>query len=78
MLVCISRFFWEVDITHLVHLYFYYIFSEVIIAPPSIYLEFAKCLAPSNVHVAAQNCYKVPKGAFTGERNFIEHFCFNS
>lgn len=40
---------------------------EVIIAPPSIYLEFAKCLAPSNVHVAAQNCYKVPKGAFTGE-----------
>ncbi|KAF5303579.1 hypothetical protein FQR65_LT08180 [Abscondita terminalis] len=41
--------------------------TEVIVGVPAIYLEHAKNNVPSNVQVAAQNCYKVPKGAFTGE-----------
>ncbi|XP_014272812.1 triosephosphate isomerase B [Halyomorpha halys] len=40
---------------------------EVIVAPPALYLEFSKCRVPKNMHLAAQNCFKVPKGAFTGE-----------
>lgn len=40
---------------------------EIVVAPPSIYLDYAKCLVPSNILISAQNCYKVPKGAFTGE-----------
>lgn len=34
---------------------------------PSIYLTYAKSILPSTIHVSAQNSYKVPKGAFTGE-----------
>lgn len=34
---------------------------------PSIYLAQVRESLPQNVGVAAQNCYKVPKGAFTGE-----------
>lgn len=41
--------------------------TEVIVGVPSIYLELVKNSLPSNVQVAAQNCYKVPNGAFTGE-----------
>ncbi|KAF2896801.1 hypothetical protein ILUMI_09378 [Ignelater luminosus] len=41
--------------------------TQVIVGVPSIYLDYAKNNLPSNVEVAAQNCYKVPKGAFTGE-----------
>lgn len=40
--------------------------TEVIVGVPAIYLDFVKSNAPDNVQVAAQNCYKVPKGAFTG------------
>ncbi|CAH1394910.1 unnamed protein product [Nezara viridula] len=40
---------------------------EVIVAPPSVYLEFSKCRVPKNIMLAAQNCFKVAKGAFTGE-----------
>ncbi|XP_019869304.1 triosephosphate isomerase isoform X2 [Aethina tumida] len=41
--------------------------TEVVVGVPSIYLDFVKQKAPCNVQVAAQNCYKVEKGAFTGE-----------
>lgn len=41
--------------------------SEVVIGVPSIYLAEVCQNAPKNVFAAAQNCYKVPKGAFTGE-----------
>lgn len=41
--------------------------TQVIVGVPAIYLEHAKAVVPANVEVAAQNCYKVEKGAFTGE-----------
>ncbi|CAH8433344.1 unnamed protein product [Schistosoma mattheei] len=41
--------------------------TEVLIAPPSIFLHDVRKLLKKEIHVAAQNCYKVSKGAFTGE-----------
>ena len=41
--------------------------TEVIVGVPAIYLEFVRTNLPKEINVAAQNCYKVPKGAFTGE-----------
>ncbi|KAK9685802.1 Triosephosphate isomerase [Popillia japonica] len=41
--------------------------TEVVVGAPTIYLQFTQENKPNNVAVAAQNCYKVPKGAFTGE-----------
>lgn len=40
---------------------------EVVVGVPALYLDYAKSLVPGSVAVSAQNCYKVPKGAFTGE-----------
>ncbi|CAD6230504.1 GSCOCG00006791001-RA-CDS [Cotesia congregata] len=40
---------------------------EVVVGCPSIYLTYTKSILPSNVFISAQNTYKVPKGAFTGE-----------
>ncbi|CAK1588628.1 unnamed protein product [Parnassius mnemosyne] len=40
---------------------------EVIIGVPAIYLAYVKSIVPDSIAVAAQNCWKVPKGAFTGE-----------
>lgn len=40
---------------------------EVVCGAPSIYLDFARSNLNAKFGVAAQNCYKVPKGAFTGE-----------
>nr|BAN20445.1 triosephosphate isomerase [Riptortus pedestris] len=40
---------------------------DIVVAPPSVYLDFTNCKTPKNVCVAAQNCFKVPSGAFTGE-----------
>ncbi|XP_057318131.1 triosephosphate isomerase [Microplitis mediator] len=40
---------------------------EVVVGVPSIYLTYTKSILPSNVAISAQNTYKVPKGAFTGE-----------
>lgn len=34
---------------------------------PSIYLDYVKEKSPSSIYVAAQNCFKTDKGAFTGE-----------
>jgi len=41
--------------------------TEVVVGVPAIYLEYARTSLPATIEVAAQNCYKVPKGAFTGE-----------
>ncbi|XP_065142073.1 triosephosphate isomerase A [Paramisgurnus dabryanus] len=41
--------------------------AEVVCGAPSIYLDYARSKLDQRIGVAAQNCYKVPKGAFTGE-----------
>jgi len=41
--------------------------TEVVVGCPQCYLMYTRDHMPSNVGVAAQNCYKVAKGAFTGE-----------
>ncbi|KAM9326209.1 triosephosphate isomerase [Gastrophryne carolinensis] len=41
--------------------------TEVVCGAPTIYLDFARQKLDAKFEVAAQNCYKVPKGAFTGE-----------
>ncbi|XP_060531075.1 triosephosphate isomerase isoform X2 [Cylas formicarius] len=41
--------------------------TEVIVGVPAVYLDYVKTNSPANVEVAAQNCYKADKGAFTGE-----------
>ena len=40
---------------------------EVVVGCPAPYLSMARGLLPKNIGVAGQNCYKVAKGAFTGE-----------
>lgn len=41
--------------------------TEVVVAPPSIYLVHTRGSLNKQIGVAAQNCYKVQSGAFTGE-----------
>nr|P00941.1 RecName: Full=Triosephosphate isomerase; Short=TIM; AltName: Full=Methylglyoxal synthase [Latimeria chalumnae] len=41
--------------------------GEIVCAPPEAYLDFARLKVDPKFGVAAQNCYKVSKGAFTGE-----------
>nr|CAG4650419.1 EOG090X0BSC [Sida crystallina] len=41
--------------------------TEVVCGVPACYLEYARSKLPAAIGVAAQNCYKVAKGAFTGE-----------
>ncbi|KAK6009256.1 triose-phosphate isomerase [Ostertagia ostertagi] len=40
---------------------------DVIVAPPAPYIAYVKSQLKGSIKVSAQNCYKVPKGAFTGE-----------
>lgn len=40
---------------------------DIVVGVPSVYLEYAKSKVPEGVLCAAQDCYKEPKGAFTGE-----------
>lgn len=40
---------------------------EVVVAPPSLYIKQVRDSVAESVAVSAQNCYKVAKGAFTGE-----------
>lgn len=40
---------------------------DVVLAPPSCYLSYVTENVPPNIEVAAQNCYKIAEGAFTGE-----------
>lgn len=47
-----------------------FISPEVVLGVPTIYLVLAKSIASNiglNAKIAAQNCYKVKSGAFTGE-----------
>lgn len=41
--------------------------TEVLVAPPALYVEAVRQKLNANFHVAAQNAYKVEKGAFTGD-----------
>ncbi|ESP01108.1 hypothetical protein LOTGIDRAFT_238326 [Lottia gigantea] len=41
--------------------------TEVVVSPPAIYLDYVRGKLNNNVATSAQNCYKVAKGAFTGE-----------
>ncbi|KAK9875898.1 hypothetical protein WA026_009685 [Henosepilachna vigintioctopunctata] len=41
--------------------------NEVVVGVPALYLDYVQQRKPKNVEVAAQNCYKADKGAFTGE-----------
>lgn len=40
--------------------------TDVVVGVPAIYLDYVRQKLPKTVGVAAQNCYKVAKGAFTG------------
>jgi len=40
---------------------------EVVVGVPGCYLQYVSDKLPKNIGVAAQNCYKAAKGAFTGE-----------
>ncbi|KAG8223978.1 hypothetical protein J437_LFUL005591, partial [Ladona fulva] len=42
---------------------------EVVVGAPAIYLDYVREKLPKSIGVAAQNCYKVAKGAFTGENS---------
>ncbi|XP_046396346.1 triosephosphate isomerase [Ischnura elegans] len=42
---------------------------EVVVGVPAIYLDYSRSKLPRSIGVAAQNCYKVAKGAFTGENS---------
>ena len=41
--------------------------TEVVVAPPAVYLSYVKQKVNAKIEVAAQNAYKVEKGAFTGD-----------
>jgi len=41
--------------------------AEIVVAPPSIYLDSVAQILRPEIAVAAQNCYTEAKGAFTGE-----------
>ena len=41
--------------------------TEVVVAPPNLYLLLAREHLSSSIEVAAQNCFDRPNGAFTGE-----------
>jgi len=40
---------------------------EVVVGCPAIYMDYVRTKLPASIGVAAQNCYKADKGAFTGE-----------
>jgi len=41
--------------------------TEVVCGPPAVYLDYVRQKLDQRIGVAAQNCYKVEKGAFTGD-----------
>ena len=45
----------------------FFVLIEVLVAPPALYVDFVRTRLDKRIHVAAQNCYKVEKGAFTGD-----------
>ncbi|UYV81922.1 TPI1 [Cordylochernes scorpioides] len=41
--------------------------TETVVGVPAPYLDYVRTKMPAHIGVAAQNCYKVAKGAYTGE-----------
>lgn len=41
--------------------------ADIVIGVPACYLKYAQEKAPKGIKIAAENCYKVSSGAFTGE-----------
>ena len=41
--------------------------TEVVVAPPTLHVDYVRQNLPKSIAVSAQNCYKVAKGAFTAE-----------
>lgn len=41
--------------------------TDIVVSPPACYLEYTKTLLKPQIKTAGQNCYKVEKGAFTGD-----------
>jgi len=46
-------------------------FAEVVVAAPALYVSYAREKLKKEIGVAAQNCYKVASGAFTGEIRYF-------
>ena len=46
-------------------------------APPAVYLEYARKALNPAIGVAAQNCYKAEKGAFTGDIRCVPRELFD-
>ena len=55
----------------------YFLFAEVVVAPPAVYLEYTRSKLDKKIGVAAQNCYKAEKGAFTGDIRYLKYVSFN-
>lgn len=51
-----------------------FLFVELVVGCPSIYMDYVVSKVPKSIRVAAQNCYKVPSGAFTGEIRYVISF----
>ena len=47
------------------------LFVDVVVAPPAVYMEYVRSKLNAQIGVAAQNCYKAEKGAFTGDIRYI-------
>jgi len=54
----IAKFLGEADLDNNV---------DIVVGVPPCYMEYCVQVLPNDVKVAAQNCYKAEKGAFTGE-----------
>uniref|UniRef100_K1PCV6 Triosephosphate isomerase n=1 Tax=Magallana gigas TaxID=29159 RepID=K1PCV6_MAGGI len=48
--------------------------TEVVVSPPACYLGYTRQKVDPKIGVAAQNCYKVSSGAFTGDIS-LSNFC---
>lgn len=57
--------------TECTYMYNTFIVLEVVVAPPTIYLQYVQERVPQTIAVAGQNCYKCEKGAFTGEIRYV-------
>lgn len=60
-----------INSTEYTYMYNIFIVLEVVVAPPTIYLQYVQERVPQAIAVAGQNCYKCEKGAFTGEIRYI-------
>lgn len=63
-MICYPDVHWE--IFHLSSVFFI-LDTEVVVAPPTIYVGAVKQALRPEIAVSVQNCYCAEKGAFTGE-----------